>query len=88
MSEQEKTFQEVVKPAMEWLSKNKNPHAMIIIEATSAELVEGVESFVTDEFIPDGVGENPPTCPNCGGQDWHHSVECYLGQDLRPKENP
>jgi len=26
---------------------------------------------------------NPATCPHCGGKDWHHSVECYTGQDLR-----
>lgn len=87
MSEKEKTFQEVVKPVIEWLAKNKNPHAMIIIEATSAELVESVESFVTDEFIPDNAVENPVTCPNCGGEDWHHSVECYLGKDLGSKES-
>lgn len=53
MSEEEKTFEEVVKPVMEWLAKNKHPHMSIIIEATRAELVEGVEVVVTDEFVPD-----------------------------------
>lgn len=53
MSEEQKTFEEIVKPVMEWLAKNKHPHMSIIIEATHAELVEGVECVVTDEFVPD-----------------------------------
>ena len=51
--EEEKTFEEVVKPIMEWLAKNKHPHTSIIIEATHAELVEGVECVATDEFVQD-----------------------------------
>jgi hypothetical protein len=53
MNEGEKTFEEIVKPVIEWLAKNKHPHMTIIIDGTHAELVEGVESVVTDEFIPD-----------------------------------
>lgn len=65
------------------------------------ELSKGAETWIcpcgwSNEITPQvcvgcqqpRVDTNPPTCPNCGGQDWHHSVECYLGQDLRPKENP
>jgi hypothetical protein len=22
---------------------------------------------------------NSPTCEDCGGKDWHHTVDCYLG---------
>jgi hypothetical protein len=53
MSEEPKTFEEIVKPVMEWLAKNKHPHMIVIIEATRAELVEGVECVATDEFVPD-----------------------------------
>ncbi len=53
MSEEQKTFEEVVKPVMEWLAKNKHPHTSIIIDATRAELVEGVETVITDEFLQD-----------------------------------
>jgi len=24
-------------------------------------------------------------CENCGGEDFHHTVECYLGQDSDPE---
>ena len=50
---EEKTFEEVVKPVMEWLAKNKHPHTSVIIEATRAEMVEGVEAVLTDEFVQD-----------------------------------
>lgn len=42
-AEQEKTFEDVARPAMEWLAKNKHPHMSIIIECDRAELLEGVE---------------------------------------------
>lgn len=51
--DKEKTFEEVVKPVIKWLSKNKHPHMSIIIDGTHGELVEGVESVITDEFVPD-----------------------------------
>lgn len=51
MNEEPKTFEEVVKPAMEWLAKNKHPHTSIVIEANRAEMLEGVECFTTNEFI-------------------------------------
>jgi len=50
---EQKTFKEVVKPVMEYLAKNKHPHMSIVIDATSAELLEVVEYVVTDEFVPD-----------------------------------
>ena len=51
--ENEKAFEEAVKLVMAWLAKNKNPHTSIIIEATRAEMVEGIEVVATDEFIQD-----------------------------------
>lgn len=50
---EEKTFEEIVKPVMAWLARNKHPHTSIIIEATRAEMMEGVEVVATDEFIRD-----------------------------------
>ena len=49
----EKTFEEVIKDVMKWLAENHHPHTTIIITSTNAELVEGIESVVTDEFIKD-----------------------------------
>ena len=46
-------FENVVKPVMEWLAKNSNPHTKIIIESTSAELVEGTMVISTEEFLVD-----------------------------------
>lgn len=53
MNADQKTFEEVIKPVMEWLAKNKNPHTIIIVDATHAELLQGAESVTTSEFVPD-----------------------------------
>jgi hypothetical protein len=54
MSENEfKVFEELAKPLIEWLNKNKNPHSMIIIDSTSAEVVDGAHGFFTDEYLKD-----------------------------------
>ena len=49
----EKTFEEVVKEIMKWLAENQHPHTTIIVTSTSAELVEGIKSVRTLEFIKD-----------------------------------
>lgn len=46
-------YEEAVKPAIEWLNKNKNPHTKIIIDTTSAEVVESTSIFNTEEFLRD-----------------------------------
>ena len=53
--EQRKEFEKIVKPVMEYLSNPEifHPHIKIIIDSTSAELVEGLSSVHTDEFIKD-----------------------------------
>lgn len=38
-----KSFAEVVGPVMEWLETNKHPHTSVIIDASHAEMVEGIE---------------------------------------------
>jgi hypothetical protein len=47
------TFEQAVKPLMKWLSENTHPHTTAIVTGNLAELVEGVESVKTDEFIVD-----------------------------------
>jgi hypothetical protein len=51
--EQQKEFEEKTKPLIEWLCKNCNPHAKITITQTSAELLDGVSTINTDEFLVD-----------------------------------
>ena len=46
-------FENVVKPVMKYLAENHHPHMKIIIDSNVAELVEGVKTVVTDEFIVD-----------------------------------
>ena len=38
-----KSFADVVGPVMEWLETNKHPHTSVIIDASHAEMVEGIE---------------------------------------------
>lgn len=47
------TFEEVVKPVIEWLSENSNPHAIVVVENTGAVLYSGEQSVQTEEFIKD-----------------------------------
>ena len=41
----QKEFEDVLKPAIEWLQKNGCPHDRIIIEYNGAELVSGEMAF-------------------------------------------
>ena len=47
------TFEEAVKPLMKWLCENTHPHTTAIVDGTLAQLVEGVESVKTEEFLVD-----------------------------------
>jgi hypothetical protein len=44
----EETFEQAVAPLMEWLAKNSNPHATVIVTSQDAELLHGVECFNTE----------------------------------------
>lgn len=46
-------FERAVKPVMKYLAENHHPHTKIIIDSNIAELVEGIKTVVTDEFIVD-----------------------------------
>ena len=47
MSKQEE-FEALAKPLAEFLQKNYNPHTMVVIDSTSAELYEGVNQILID----------------------------------------
>lgn len=51
--EQEEEFKKIAKPLIKWLCENCNPHTSVIIDCTSAEVVEGVCGIVTDEYVRD-----------------------------------
>lgn len=48
-----KEFEEAVEPLMKWMSENQHPHTTVIVTGTRAELVEGLQCHLTDEFIVD-----------------------------------
>jgi hypothetical protein len=46
-------FEELSKLMIKYLCENHNPHTTIIITNNSAEILSGIKSVVTDEFILD-----------------------------------
>ena len=48
-----KTFEDAAKPLMQWMAENNHPHTTAIVTATIAELVEGIDSINTVEFLVD-----------------------------------
>lgn len=50
---EDKDFETVVRPVIEYLAKNHHPHMKIVIDATSAELLEGQKIVSTDEYLVD-----------------------------------
>lgn len=48
-----KTFKDAVEPLMKWLCENQHPHTTVIVTGNRAELVEGLQCHVNDEFIVD-----------------------------------
>jgi hypothetical protein len=51
--QQQKDFDAVTRPVIEWLNKNCHPHTTVIVEPTRAELSEGVFAFNTNEYVRD-----------------------------------
>lgn len=51
--EQRKQFEEACKPLIKFLCENCHPHVSAIVEPTGAELLEGVCSMKTEEFLVD-----------------------------------
>jgi len=51
--EQKIELEEKLKPVVEWLCNNCNPHASLLVDGTGAQLVEGVAGFRILEYIKD-----------------------------------
>lgn len=51
--EQQAEFEGLARPLIKWLNDNMHPHAKIIIETDSAEVVEGAFGFPTKDYILD-----------------------------------
>ncbi len=50
---QREQFETLARPLIKWLNDNYHPHAKIIIDPTSAEVVSGEQVFHTEEYILD-----------------------------------
>lgn len=46
-------FKEACKPLMKYLSENYNPNVRVIIDCNTAEILDAVKYFESDEFILD-----------------------------------
>jgi len=51
--EQKKEFETIVKPLIKFLNNNCHPHVSVIVDNCSAELLEGVCSYRTEEYWKD-----------------------------------
>jgi len=47
------TFEEACKPLMKYLCENHHPHIKVVIDGNTANLLEGIEYFKSNEFIID-----------------------------------
>jgi hypothetical protein len=48
-----KDFESAVRPLIGYMAENHHPHTKAIVESNTAELVEGLQSVVTDEYLVD-----------------------------------
>lgn len=48
---QELEFEAICKPVIEWLNKNGTPDCMVLIDLTSAGLLEGKFGFYNDDYL-------------------------------------
>ena len=46
-------FKLAVTPLIKYLAENHHPHTTVIVDSVSAEMVEGLMTIRTDEFIVD-----------------------------------
>jgi len=51
--DQQAELLEAAKPLLRWLNENAHPHIKAIVDHTTVELVEGVATAKTDEFLKD-----------------------------------
>ena len=44
-------FEELTKPIIHFINKNFHPHTQIVIDSTSAQVLEGIMSYCNFEYI-------------------------------------
>lgn len=49
-------FAAAVEPLMEYLAKHYHPHVTVIVTSATAELLEGIKTHVTYEFVEEASG--------------------------------
>lgn len=49
----ESEFENVVKPLMRYMADNFHPHTKIVVDGSSAEVIEVISRTTTDQFIKD-----------------------------------
>ena len=47
------TFEEAVRPLMQWIAENQHPHASAFVTGGQAELLQGSKCLSTEEYIVD-----------------------------------
>jgi hypothetical protein len=47
--EQKKSFEDAVKPLMKWMNENIHPHAVVVVNHDSAEILEGLYYFYSSK---------------------------------------
>jgi len=50
---QKREFEEAVRPLMSFLGKNFHPHVTVTVDYARAYLLEGVNSFITEDYVKD-----------------------------------
>jgi len=51
--QQRKEFEKAARPLMVFLGDTCHPHVTVIVDCVSAELVEGVVMFRTEDYVKD-----------------------------------
>lgn len=46
-------FEALTRPVIEWLNRNYHPHVTVVIDTTSAELLEGSIAYTTNDYLRD-----------------------------------
>ena len=51
--EQQKEFEKLARPLIQFINNNFNPHTEIVIDTTGARVVMGEMAFYTEDYIKD-----------------------------------
>jgi hypothetical protein len=46
-------FEKAVRPLMKYLAENHHPHTSVYVTSRAAELLEGQQCIITDEYLVD-----------------------------------